>query len=312
VGLSAVLDRMLAKDPADRFQSPAEVAEALRPFTSGSDLAGVLGADGAANAPAGLSCAEAPTAVPGLWETASERTGRGRRLLGAPSRYALPVALAALCLLLGAGLLWLRRGGPPGPAAKPLEITELRVTNSREKGDKVMPLGDLPWSPWAVHPDDRLAIAADLSVPAYYYLIAFNPKGSEAGIVQLCQPEATDGLDAEAVRPERRTKVRCPKDFIPDAVGLQVFVLAASTKPLPPYKKWCDQADPPWAGVKVSGAWRWHFDGRKFTRWPVDRGRLERKEDVPEPLRKLCEFFKGRAEFEAVQVIAFPVTDGQK
>src|SRR5262245_23090914 len=308
-GLGAVLDRMLAKDPADRFQSPAEVAEALRPFTSGSDLAGLLGADGTANAPAGLPCAEAPTAVPGLWETASERTGRGRRLLGGTSRYALPVALAALCLLLGAGLLWLRRGGPPGPAAKPLEITEMRVTHSREKGDKVMRLGDLRWSPWAVHPDDKLEIAADLSVPAYYYLIAFNPKGSEAGIVQLCQPEGPDGRGAEAVRPERRTKVRYPKDFIPDAVGLQVFVLAASTKPLPPFKDW---RPPSWEGVKVRGAWRWHFDGRDFTRLPLERGRVEPREDVPEPLRKLCEFFKGCSEFEAVQVIAFPVTDGQK
>jgi hypothetical protein len=33
-GLAAVLDRMLAKDPARRYQTPAEVAEALTPFTA--------------------------------------------------------------------------------------------------------------------------------------------------------------------------------------------------------------------------------------------------------------------------------------
>jgi hypothetical protein len=230
-----------------------------------------------------------------------------------PSRYVLPVTLAGLCLLLVAGLLWLGSGGRPGPAAKPLAITEMHVTHSRDDGNKVVLLGDLRTSPGPVRVNDKVEVAADLTAPAYYYLIAFNPKGSEAGPVQLCQPEGADGLGAEAVRPERRTEVRYPSYFIPDAVGLQAFVLAASTKPLPPFKDWRSQAGPiPWEGVKDGGTWRWHFDGREFTRFPLDRGRVEPKEDVPEPLRKLCEFFKGRAEFEAVQVIAFPVADAQK
>ena len=38
-GLAQVIERMLAKEPADRFAAPAEVAEALQPFTTGSDLA---------------------------------------------------------------------------------------------------------------------------------------------------------------------------------------------------------------------------------------------------------------------------------
>jgi len=40
--LAAILDRLLAKDPADRFATPAEVAAALEPFSSGADLAGVI------------------------------------------------------------------------------------------------------------------------------------------------------------------------------------------------------------------------------------------------------------------------------
>jgi hypothetical protein len=312
-GLAAVLDRMLAKAPADRFQSPAQVGEALRPFTSGSDLASVLRAGGVADAPGGSPCSQATTPVPGLWETTAERTGRGRRLRAVPFRYALAVTLAALGLLFVAGLLWLRPGGSPGPAAKPLEIREMHVSHYRNNGNRVVLLGDLRTSLEAVRLNDKLAIAADLSVPVYYYLIAFNPKGSEAGTVQLCQPEGPDGLGAEAVRPDRRTEVRYPNYFIPDAVGLQAFVLAGSTKPLPPFKDWRSQAGPPpWEGGKEGGTWRWHFNGRQFTRFPRERGRVEPKEDVPEPLRKLCEFFKGRAEYEAVQVIAFPVTADQK
>ncbi len=40
--LAAILDRMLAKDPADRFATPAEVAEALAPFCAAADLHGLL------------------------------------------------------------------------------------------------------------------------------------------------------------------------------------------------------------------------------------------------------------------------------
>ena len=41
-GLAAIVDRMLAKNPADRFATPAEVAEALAPFCTGADLPALL------------------------------------------------------------------------------------------------------------------------------------------------------------------------------------------------------------------------------------------------------------------------------
>jgi tRNA A-37 threonylcarbamoyl transferase component Bud32 len=314
-GLAAVLGRMLAKDPAGRFQSPAEVAEALRPFTAGSDLAALLGADAAASAPGGSPCATVPTPAPGLWETASDRTGRGRRLPVPRSPYAVRVSLAALCLLLvAAWVLWPGFGGSPTSAAKPLEIKEMHVTHYRAAGDKEKKenvfLGDLRKSSEPVRLNDKMGIAADLTAPAYYYLIAFNPKGSEAGTIQLCQPEDADGRALEGVRPERLTELQYSQYFIPDAVGLQAFVLAASTKPLPPFKEW--RPEVPWEGVKDGGAWTWHFDGREFIRLPLDRGKVEPKGGVPESFRKLCEFFKGRSEFEAVQAIAFPVADEQK
>ena len=40
--LSAILDRLLAKDPADRFPTPAEVAKILEPFCSGANLVDVI------------------------------------------------------------------------------------------------------------------------------------------------------------------------------------------------------------------------------------------------------------------------------
>jgi serine/threonine protein kinase/Leucine-rich repeat (LRR) protein len=50
--LVAVVDRMLAKDPADRFSTAEEVAESLAPFAAGADLAAVLRDARRAEAPA--------------------------------------------------------------------------------------------------------------------------------------------------------------------------------------------------------------------------------------------------------------------
>ena len=44
--LEAMIQRMLAKDPAERFQRPGEVAEALAPFCSDAKLAGLFSPDG--------------------------------------------------------------------------------------------------------------------------------------------------------------------------------------------------------------------------------------------------------------------------
>ena len=41
-GLAAILDRLLAKDPDDRFATPAEVAEAVAPWCVGADLPALL------------------------------------------------------------------------------------------------------------------------------------------------------------------------------------------------------------------------------------------------------------------------------
>ncbi len=46
----AVLDRMLAKDPAARYATPEKVVEAIAPFTGGSDLAGLLSEAGVRDA----------------------------------------------------------------------------------------------------------------------------------------------------------------------------------------------------------------------------------------------------------------------
>lgn len=96
--LAAILDRLLAKEPADRFANGAEVAAALAPFACGSDLRWLAGtvADclhdrkGEPATPSGRACATARPAV--RWQT-------GRRLVRAMP-WAAAVILAAIAAVL--------------------------------------------------------------------------------------------------------------------------------------------------------------------------------------------------------------------
>jgi CHAT domain-containing protein/tRNA A-37 threonylcarbamoyl transferase component Bud32 len=307
--LVAVVQRMLAKDPAERFAKPAEVAEALTPFAAGANLGRLLNGE---TAVAGIASAEVATPAPGAWETDAVRRRRQSPSLAPTRLRTFPVVLLSLAV---AGLLWigwLYRPTPDGShspvapsASAPLEITALQVNHCRDNGKKE--IGNLRTSDVAVVVNDDVQISATWTAPAYCYLIAFNPDGEE----QLCLPTAADGRGARDARPVVSDQLHYPPDkkaFVLDAKGLQAFVLVASTKPLPPYATWRAKAGRiPWTYVNSSADSRWHFDGQEFTRFPRDRGKLVTTEEVPERLRRLCEFFKRRPEFEVVQAFAFPV-----
>jgi hypothetical protein len=301
-GLVAVLARMLAKDPDERYATPGETAAALQPFTTGAALGRLVDAAGPVNS------AEMATPAPGAWET--NRVGAGRRRF-VKRRLAVAV-LAGLGLLAAVAWPWLRRN--PQPPARPFAVTDFRVLQYRDGGKTFV--GDLRTSAAVVRLNDTVQIMAGLTRPAYYYLIALNPGGSEAAVVQLCQPDDASGKGAEDVRPSPRDEVHYPRDshdFFVDAVGLQAFVLAASTRPLPPYGEWRARAGRiPWEGRKDAPPWRWQFDGHTFTRFPRERGRVEPREGVPDALQKLKDFFDNQPEFDVVQIVAFPVADDPK
>jgi WD40 repeat protein/serine/threonine protein kinase len=80
-GLSHVLDRLLSKNPADRYSTPSEVVTALAPFAAGSDLQQLYAE---ATRPVGITVSpSAPTAETtpylssGLTGTHPQRTGDG-------------------------------------------------------------------------------------------------------------------------------------------------------------------------------------------------------------------------------------------
>src|SRR5262249_50813184 len=88
---------------------------------------------------------------------------------------------------------------PVAAKVAPLTIEEFRVHHFR--GKEAKPLGDLRDSANEIKINDSVRVFARLSAPAYCYLIAFNPDGSE----QLCHPawEEDRARQARAVRPEK-------------------------------------------------------------------------------------------------------------
>ena len=61
-GLATVIERMMAKSPADRFATPAEVAAAMAPFAAGCDLVRVS-AEAAATAGGAVARTKSPSAT---------------------------------------------------------------------------------------------------------------------------------------------------------------------------------------------------------------------------------------------------------
>jgi hypothetical protein len=310
--LAAVVNRMLAKKPVDRYQSPAEVAAALRPFTKGANLVqlvreNVRPEDGTVVAPVEA----AATSGAGMWETDADSAPRAVRSV--PPRRGinwLAIAVASL-FLVGGPLAWLAYQQSPQNAPRPVTIADFRVDHYRDKGNTF--IGNLDKSSAQIRELDDVRIAAELSAPGYAYLIVFNPRGAKDP-EQLCYPEdALGGFGSPTTAPEAKTKFQYPRatfTFQVEPVGLQAFVLAVSSKPLPPYQEWRAKVDKiPWPGDKDVPYGRWCFDGNSFARIPRDRGRVESKEYVPKAFEELCRFFLSRPEFDSVQAIAFTVTN---
>jgi serine/threonine protein kinase len=309
VELQTILNRLLAKSPADRYATPAELA---------ASLAGFLARPGA--------------------KPAADR--RRRRAV---------VALNLVLLLLVGLAFWLSRRmtpvppepGPPSlnpsPVVEPVRIERMQIQHFR--GDPVELLGSIGELSPGARFNDAVRVQARFSQPCYCYLIAFNPDGNP----QPCSP--ANPFEAPKLLQELEYPSE-PSNYFPlndnPNGGLQVFVLAASPRPLESYDAWTRRVGvPPWRHVREVGTWR--FDGEAFELLKVARGAvqvrgrlplavslwggepsaslaglpwggmyLNRPDGAPWVLQNLCWFFQKRMQLgdpkeEAIEVVAFPV-----
>jgi serine/threonine protein kinase len=229
-----------------------------------------------------------------------------RRVRRHPAR-AAAVVLGLLCLAL---LTWLvvkpdsspakdSTTNPSSPVEGAVRILSLKALHYRDGGEKQ--LGFLGEDSFAAREDDDVRIQAELSRPAYYYLLAYNSNGKQ----ELCYPK-DDAVIPKPVKQLSHPPTEGSAFPLNDGPGVQVFVLLASGKPLPAYRDWQQRLSPaPWQTSEVEGVWRYRNGILEPPR--QERSGTRQLRSVPPFLGHLCDFFKARDNIDAVEILAFPV-----
>jgi hypothetical protein len=270
----------------------------------------------AAGAPRALEriCLKAMAAEPARRYATAEELGRALRRF---ARRPYVVLARALSLLVLAALgLWVTRGRTVAerqPAAvSPLRILGLDIQHLAKQGENQFVLrGNLGERSFGVQPDDDVLVQAELSEPAYAYLIAFRPDG----IDEICDPDDPAARPPKAQRPRyppaAKTKVVYRLD---NGSGLQAFALVVSRDPLPPYREWEKaQGPPPWRrGLSSPPGVVWWHDGQWLAALTADDPTGRRGKDAPirgdgSVVAELAAWLGARQGIEAVAVKAFPV-----
>jgi hypothetical protein len=314
--LADVLDRLLAKCPADRYATPADVARALEPFARGHDLR-ALGAPDRSAPPSSASSGQAgPKPIGGI--------PRWNGTL--PPRISKPIAVPAVLTVLTVLLLartflsrWPRPESAPAPVQEALAPPPTPLVRTGELVPATLTIhlyrigvglddvehqgriGDPREGPQgAAAVDQHWVVAASFDEPLYPFLIAINPDGT-------CEPLfPEEGSDSSA-----RSRFQYPSgsgylELKQD--GLLGLILLGSRRPL--------SADEALATIRLdAGAWRrertgipWLFDGERCEPLVRDRaGGLGNLSHGLEPFTDLCLTLARQPGFAAVRAVAFPV-----
>ncbi|MBI1915448.1 MAG: serine/threonine protein kinase [Planctomycetes bacterium] len=288
--LVIVLERLLARDPAYRFTTPAELCAAITPLTAGCNLRALFPRGGPVSARSLPSALRSPFDKP---------TSLSPWQVGALVFLAVLVALGLLALWPG---LSHDREGPPDVSQDNREqplIVALDVGHYRSGEQGLVSLGLIGREHTAVPSrGDSFRVTARLRESASCYLIAFRPDGKDV----LCFP------NSELEPPEpREGLVYPPQEFLPvmDS-GVYTFALVASTHPLPEYQRW-RAGQGIWPRQPLAGEGTWRFDGQQYVQLSGGLPPLAGKPEVPAFLKALCQSLSARPQVDALQVIAFSI-----
>jgi serine/threonine protein kinase len=276
--LERICHKALSADPERRYRTAGELERALRWFLVRRRVAG-----------AGLA---AITVMTVAWNVP-----RPQPRLSGPEREANSPLTAATRV-------------EPASVLAPLKIDAFIVDHFRFRGNDRQELAAIGDSTEPFVEDDRVRVSAQLSAPAYAYLIALNPDGKD----QLCR------LPSDVKKPPsllREIQLGESTYFrLTDGSGLQAFVVVASRKELPPYEKWEGRGvlRQCWRHVatdNIHGIWEFK-DGKVNLISRASRGPLEKRPDVgPAPFQDVCDELKKLPDVEAIRAIAFPIRPKQ-
>jgi len=238
-GLAAVLARLLAKRPEDRYATPAEAAAALTPFAADARLETLSGKH-APSTPAASTRSEGP--LPTTLERTTTASTQAKRL-------GLWIAAAVVLLASGVGLAaYLSRHAEPDSSSPTLpnggtiipekvQVLSLDVKLYPTVNGHRAPPRLLGKDAFLTHCDDSVTVDARLSRPAYAFLIAFRPDGTD----EVCFPEKEDEAPPRTAQPKYPSVSQGVNYGLDEGAGLQAFALVVSSEPLPSYKEWWSQ-----------------------------------------------------------------------
>lgn len=249
-----------------------------------------------------------------------------------PSRVAWPFGLSRRALvggvlflvcgvfLAGLGLwhTWLHQpeqGPRPNPQVAAPHILPLRVLLFQTVNGNVQGKGRLGDAVHAARAGDSVTIQVRLHEPGYFYLLGFNFDGRE----KLLWPTDDQGEGDESKPPPQLAYLHFPRSDGALSLdgkasqGLQAYVVAASSQPLPSYRAWKNRRGPvPWIS-HPPGRTVWQADGEGAYSVVVGMESNNRQIRSTEGafIGELCQKLLGGG-VECVEALAFPVLPREK
>ncbi|MFI5455329.1 MAG: protein kinase [Isosphaerales bacterium] len=286
--LERICLKAMAADPQSRFQSADNLRHALRRYLLTRRVAPVLGAA------AVLLALLVPAWAfwPGSARPSPDALGRAmvHRETTAP-----------------------RSEPKQGPQAG-LRVTRFEIPHFPKLDAKHFDprrLGTLGQSSFAAHEDDEVTVRAELSEPAYAYLIAFRPDGT----AELCDPDDENTPPPKKSQPLYPPPAKSDERYrLSEGAGLHAFALVVSHEPLPAYRVWKQRIGPmAWAaGLPCEPGVVWRDDAQGLQ--PLlagdpagTRGKGVKARGAGEPAAKLASWLRGLPDVDAVTVEAFPI-----
>jgi serine/threonine protein kinase len=206
------------------------------------------------------------------------------------------------------------RSDPKQTPQAGLRVTRFEIPHFPKLDDKsydVKAAGLLGRKSFTPRLEDDVTIQAELSEPAYSYLIAFRPDGTD----ELCDP------DDEVAPPRRKQTPSYPPPSksderyrLSEGAGLYAFALVVSRQPLPTYREWKRRTGPmAWAArLPCEPGVVWRDDGEGL--WTLvaedtarTRGKGAKARGSGEPIARLASWLRGLSGVDAVTLEAFSV-----
>jgi hypothetical protein len=254
-----------------------------------------------------------PRGVSPRGPTHPRRRSRGTWLIAGGA-----VGLAAC---VGVAVFWFLGSQPGGTPTSPASVPEpLRVRGidvnhfSNIAGQNDQPRGRIGTDSFVTRCDDGVTIEARLSRPAYAFLIAFRPDGTE----ELCFPESEDEAPPLTDKPRYPSVSRGVNYGLNEGAGLEVFAVVASSQPLPAYRQWRGQRGTmPWRHLEAAPGVVYFDDGALFETWTAkNRDRSDRGKGQTSAARSaivhLTDWLRQAPGTEATAALGFTVQATEK